>query len=292
MLIKKINKYINMKILPKIKNLAYLVEALILPFILTFVIAYIIVKFDILKELAIGILKLDLSKINEKFLLVYPNLDEISSLICALIVMLILNIVIYNTRTKNKSVFLKNRNDTDGDYCVAIYKIASLLGYRSINMIGRPIPVQYKILASNCFDEFISGVSEVKNSKPLIRYFNKNLKDYETINLIIGDTYKIKFEDIPENYKNLFSIMITKDDINEKNGKRDYDSSFVDTLEIELHKYEPDNKVINIFAYTNPRTNEELYKKVFVRKSNRLLLNVFYTDEEFKFIDKKTIIKL
>ena len=175
------------------------------------------------------------------------------------------------------------------DYPMIVYWLALLFGYRNISVKYMPIPKQFQLYSSSIMRYIKIDYKYIDDNNVVIKHIvekNDSSQCHET-NILIGDTYSIKINDIVNIKKNNYTIIINRDLKNINQGTRCVDIELINILQKEVNIIKDQCHVFNLFCYTNPKNTRLIYDKVFHTINDEYLLNVYYNDNQFKFVDKK-----
>lgn len=174
---------------------------------------------------------------------------------------------------KNNEKIIFDKGDYYRDFPYIFYWLGSnFLKYKYCNLVNIPIYLQFKLVLNHVFPIFLTGTStnESDNSKnytndlsePIILKKNENLFDScKSVNLILIDTYDISDTLLPSNISSKYTIYIYRSDT--INGIRMYNEKFIEVIQQEIVKLNPQINTINIYATTNPKHNKKIADKCF-----------------------------
>lgn len=177
-----------------------------------------------------------------------------------------------------------------GDFPKCVYYLAPFLGYKTVSLVHKNIPIQFYIFQSRLFKEYQlyeESITELSNDQ--VRY-TKDIEagDTSEINIGIFDTYKGNSAMLPKDITKHITILLRP----EKQGvtaKRIYSDSLIDLLNKILNEYSS-TKVYNLFLFTNPICNKKIYENVFNTKNDNYILKIYYFDNIKKIFKNKFII--
>lgn len=177
-----------------------------------------------------------------------------------------------------------------GDLPYTFYYLASIiLGIKKINLKSKPIQLQFKIYNNISYFEIIED-KEIPIDDKTKYIIEDNKFKTNTINLLIGDTYRISINQIPTILKNNRTIIINRKNKNDKN--RINSNELIKIISNIIQENKSTCKVYNLFLYTNPITNRRIYEK-FNTCRDGFTINIFKCNNKFIFEDKgKVSLKL
>lgn len=190
-----------------------------------------------------------------------------------------------------------NRNETMNvlniyhDYCYAWYFFcAKVLRIRKCNLVHVPIAMQLNLCINSTFKEYVFNEKEIPSiDSEIIKIRKLNwISKHHIVNLILEDTYPVCTNQIPEELRDLPTLIISRN--NGDSFSRHYSRPFIDSILTELHKLN-DGVQINLFATTNPRHTHSIAKSAFMNasKGNIVHLRVFQYLHDIKIYDKKGV---
>lgn len=164
-------------------------------------------------------------------------------------------------RKKNKEATF-NKGDEYKDYAYWWYWFcAKMLGFTKCSLVMVPINIQFKLAIHDIFETFYTGDIEEKKDEHIDVQRDRGIYNSIEINLIISDTYPLTKSQLPESKKILPTIKIARDNACDNNR---YDSPELVKFVVNTVKNLSDcNKIINIFATTNPQNTKNIAKKAF-----------------------------
>ena len=205
----------------------------------------------------LAILGIEVSRI-ETILTSLPLNERGVSIVSGLIISLV---ILWLLRKANKEKVF-NTGDNYGEYPYFLYYIASkILGYGFITLVRVPIYLQFRLVIQDLFDnvKVDENTREVSQSAIVIK---KNMEqNFNEINLILNDTYKISEEQIPLSKRNLPTIIVTNG--TELNGIRNYNTQFIDEIRKQTNEISRNYSSINVFATTNTKHNRAIIESCF-----------------------------
>lgn len=173
-------------------------------------------------------------------------------------------VVFYLFRTHNKDTVF-NAGDTYKDFPYIWYWFCSkILGYKKCSLVLVPIYMQFKLVISDTFNDYIYGEIQNIDSKDdviNIQYFNFRDDGCDELNSMVADTYSLNKNQLPNSKKSLPTILIRR---NNKNDYNRYDSSnLVKNVVNEVRNLPLCIKKVNIFATTNPLNSKNIACNAF-----------------------------
>lgn len=174
---------------------------------------------------------------------------------------------------------------TYGDLPYFVYVFASvIMRIRHINLKSKPISLQFKILANQHLFT-ITKLDEIQDKK--IDYVvNDDKKSSKVINLVIADTYPFNNNKLPDIVKNNRTIIIERKDKN--TTRQRYNSKNLIQLVNKIVEKEKNlHCEYNLFLFTNPETNQSLYKEVFNTCVDGFVLNLYNYDRKNNIFSSK-----
>ncbi|WP_311467971.1 hypothetical protein [uncultured Abiotrophia sp.] len=167
---------------------------------------------------------------------------------------------------------------------------SKVLGYKKCNLVGVPIYTQCRLIFRDTFEEypFNNNYFPQQDSEVEVKYKNKNeVLSRKHITLIIEDTYPIYDEQIPQKYREYYTIIVSR--LRNYSGKRVYSKKLVENvnevireLNVELNEI-----TLNIFSTTNPKHTYEIMREAVPQgqRGNVKHINVFQQrdDKDRKF---------
>lgn len=190
---------------------------------------------------------------------------------------------------QNKEVIF-NQQNVYHDYSYAWYLIfGKLLGYKTCNLAGVPIYMQFKLVLNDTFPRYdygnINGEISEEVIKIKIKNPNENTKE---VNLIIADTYPIKGKQLAESKKDLYSIKISRN--NKKDNNRYKSPELVKAVVNQLRILPKGVDRVNVFSTTNPYNTYEIVNQAFKLHGRGNINNIVVYQQsnvgERIFIDK------
>ena len=181
-------------------------------------------------------------------------------------------------RSKNSNVALNSDTNTYHSHTWIEYLFCRrILAYRKCRLKLVPIPMQFKLICSGLFEEFIydEGIHQAPaNDKVKI-----TIHQYETstVNIVISDTYKIEKNQIPNTIKLLTTYFI---DRSSRDHTR-YDSEKLVKEVISTVRNLPQAVVkINVLATTNPCNTYKIAKEAFCTGGRDTIKNLYVFSQE------------
>lgn len=176
------------------------------------------------------------------------------------IVFIVITLVLLKFYRKRTSDNLFNNGDVYLDISHFHFYLAKVLGYKKISLVRIPIALQYKIIIKDIFKKNIAETHERKVKKVKVNIVNENFEEAE-VNLILSDTYKVEYNQLPANKANL--TMVSIDSKADKVGIRIYNPLFVEEIQHQMFRLSGKYKRINIFSHTNTHHNKEIIESCF-----------------------------
>lgn len=230
----------------------------------------------------LAILGIEVSRI-ETILTTLPLNERGISIVSGLIISII---VLWLLRKSNKEKTF-NTGDNYGEYPYFIYYIASkILGYGFITLVRVPIYLQFRLVIQELFDNFKVDENTREISQP-VTVTKKNMEqNFNEINLILNDTYKILEEQIPLSKRHLPTITVTNG--SELNGVRNYNIQFIEEIRKQTNEISRSYSSINVFATTNTKHNVAIIESCFKNagRTGFKKLNVFQYDSKNESYDE------
>ncbi|WP_311465949.1 hypothetical protein [uncultured Abiotrophia sp.] len=167
---------------------------------------------------------------------------------------------------------------------------SKVLGYKKCNLVGVPIYTQCRLVIRDTFEEYPFNYNYFpqQDSEVEVKYKNKNeVLSRKHITLIIEDTYPIYDEQIPQKYREYYTIIVSR--LRNYSGERVYSKKLVENvnevireLNVELNEI-----TLNIFSTTNPKHTYEIMREAVPQgqRGNVKHINVFQQrdDKDRKF---------
>lgn len=174
-----------------------------------------------------------------------------------------------------------------------LWVCSKVLGYKKCNLVGVPIYTQCRLIVRDTFEEYPFNYNYFpqQDSEVEIKCENNNkVVSRKHITLIIEDTYPIYDEQIPQKYREYYTIKVSR--LRNYSGERVYSKKFVEnvnevirTLNVELNEI-----TLNIFSTTNPKHTYEIMREAVPQgqRGNVKHINVFQQrdDKDRKFNSK------
>ena len=121
--------------------------------------------------------------------------------------------------------------------------------------------------------------------------YKDDKKRSNKVNLVIGDTYEIKKDKLPQNVLNNRTIIVKRKD--NKDNRRFYSENLINEIVKIVNSLKKEYKEYNLFLNTNSKTNKELYYTVFNTGRDGFILNIYQANNKNKFIfDDKPSVKI
>ena len=191
--------------------------------------------------------------------------------------------MIYGRMRKFNADFMMNKGNRYHRSFYCWYWFCShILGIKKCNLILVPIYLQFKLVINEVFEEYpfdekrFPTLSQediaVEELVPAVTGVNNS-----EINIVLEDTYPIKFNQIPERKRNFFTIKISRnrpDNI----GQRYYSPQFIETVQ-SIARNLSDSVTVNIFATTNPVNTQYIAKNAF-QLANRGNIKCLYVYQQ------------
>ncbi len=169
-----------------------------------------------------------------------------------------------------------------------------ILNYKKVSLTRVPIPMQFKLVCNNAFEEFKceEGVCDKKMGTDNVRVkiFNDE-KITPTVNLVLADTYPLNWrKQIPETVINFTTIIV---DRSNDDRSRYYSPDFISRITREVRSLPEYVNTINLFATINTKHSYHIAMEVFSTggRDGIKSLNVYEqsNDDGRKFIENKYI---
>lgn len=218
--------------------------------------------------------------------IIYKILFDLGDVVISIAVAVV---VLFFVRKENKEVIFNQKN-VYYDYSYAWYLIfGKFLGYKTCNLAGVPIYMQFKLVLNDTFPKYDYGNINEEISEEVIKVKLKNENEnIKEINLIISDTYPIKGKQLAESKKGLYSIKISRD--NKTDNNRYKSSKLVKTVVNQLRKLPEGIDRVNVFSTTNPYNTYQIITQAFKLHSRENTNNIVVYQQsnvgERIFIDK------
>lgn len=262
----------------KIKKTIYPILKILLPLILILIISIYVSSFFTLSDYDGSWFKVSLSKITFN----HPRR-------VAFILLILIQLFVVRHFNKDKEFA---PSDIYGDYYIIIYNLADwLLGYKTVNLKMKPIPLQFKLLHENRFNCVDDSEYDSKNYGYEVIYMGKCSNKTEEINIIVADTYEIDKSKLPKSKIKNYTIKFNRKG---PRGVRTNSKELINLLIKEVQKNKKYCKKYNLFLSTPASVNKSIYSSVFqTGQRDGFELNIYQQDNEneFKFKDKPTKIK-
>lgn len=272
------------------KNLKLKIEENVLPIVDTILLVMVLVvptKFDCSTFFISNFLVSELDISNWSIYIIILKLGNLG-------ISLILLCLLYKTVINRNSEREFNFTNTYHNYPYFWYWYCSrILRFGKCNLINVPIHMQFRLIINRVFKEFPlddNNFPEAISDKPNVKVIVEASSCAE-VNLILEDTYPIKFEQIPKDKQSIYTIKISRND--GFDFTRHYSKSYVEMIINVVRRFDNET-VINVFATTNPKNNLYIAKNVFemANRGNIKSLIVFQQDNKSvrKFNDKGYVI--
>lgn len=170
-------------------------------------------------------------------------------------------VVLLIIRKLNKTVMF-NKGNYYKKHRYGWYLMCSkILGYSECNLIQVPIYMQFKLVLNDTFEKYNCGeFSEKENDTVSVRKSNFSHVTDE-VNIMISDTYPLSLNQLPNIKKNLPTLLISRNNINDFNR---YDSpELVRSVVNEVRGLNNNIKKVNVYATTNPLNTKNIVRNAF-----------------------------
>ena len=138
---------------------------------------------------------------------------------------------------------------------------SKILAYKKCNLIRIPIPMQFKLLINDTFDEWLTGEFPLKtNCRIDVQYYNEENNHLETLNLIVHDTYPLNLSQIPKGQEKNYTLFVYREN---PSKNREYCQDLIDKINSEIKNLPINIKRVNCFLSTNPAHNEKIACDIF-----------------------------
>lgn len=164
-----------------------------------------------------------------------------------------------------------------------------IFNYQTVNLTRVPIPIQFKLLCYDWFNEYIyDGINE-KTETEEITVTLVNIEQYTTtINLVLSDTYPISIKrQLPANVLNLTTIHINR---SSSDRTRYHSREFVTKVVSALRDLPSNVNTVNLFCTLNPSHCIDIAKEGFMTGGRDSIkhLSVFQqTDNNGRIFNEK-----
>lgn len=135
--------------------------------------------------------------------------------------------------------------------------------------------MQFKLVTAGIFKKYIyeENIHKIKKEKILIHKFKeKKTINTNKINLILSDTYKINFKQLPKNIRNFTTIEV---DRSAKDSNRVESEEFVKKVVSIIRKLPLSISEINIFSTTNALHTYKISKEVFMTGGRDVIRHIY-----------------
>lgn len=206
----------------------------------------------------------------------------------AFILMITVVVISILNRKYGKPIMVKGNDYFEGGFSKfrLLYKI---YGKRKIKLIRIPIHLQFQIIHECIFEIIEDENEEVRNNITYNESVFAEKENSDTINIMIGDTYPISYEQIHENYLNYRTYILNR------KGNDETTRFHNDTLEKRIHEIlkETNAKKINLFLHTCTTTNLYLCKNIISTggRSGKIYHVLQYEQNVDKFEETNTYLK-
>ena len=175
---------------------------------------------------------------------------------------------------------------------LVFYVAGKILNYKKIDLVQVPVWLQYKIVIDNTFNhiDYGVGLKKIEDEHVVETKNNFDETSIKEINLILSDTFEVKFESIPIDKHDLPTITIKRNIEGDK--ERKYSPEFINKVRNIVVEYNDSCEVINIYSYTNTQHNFLIAKDCFKTGYRNLLkkINIYQPDKKtFTFVKKHVI---
>lgn len=219
----------------------------------------------------ISIFKIDWSKI--------PY--EITSIIMGVFLSVVTLITIKKINTDKE--FLAG--DMYGNFCWLIYQLAYLFGLKKISLKSKPYKIIFRILSTKLFDIIDEQPDEKDDINVVFQKKNIKKQDNSQCNIIVGDTYKLNFEQIPKLYEIYDTYEFNRLD---SSNKRIYSKKYMDCVGELVTTCRLGKKKINLFLATNIYNTKYLINEyLLVGGRDYINIEIFQQDMKTKKFKEK-----
>ena len=170
-------------------------------------------------------------------------------------------VVLFIIRKWNKTAMF-NKGIYYKKYMYGLYLICSIiLGYKECNLIQVPIYMQFKLVLNDTFEKYNCGES-CKKENDIVSVNKSNFSSTtDEVNIMISDTYPLSLNQLPNIKKNLPTLLISRNNINDFNR---YDSpELVGRVVNEVRSLNNNIKKVNVYATTNPLNTKNIASSAF-----------------------------
>lgn len=211
---------------------------------------------DFLWSIAALLLPGDTAVLESELSTIIPNNKIISFLIGLFLSIILLTVI----RAKNKNKTFNIGSDYF-DYPIVYYFLANrLLGYGRVNLVRVPLYLQFKIIFADMFPCIATDDHPLEDDTPKVKKRNMD-KNSNEINLILSDTYRIQFDDLPDIKKHMPSIYIER--THGFSGNRTYNPEYISMVRSITNKFRFKYDRVNVFATTNTKHTKEIVLQCF-----------------------------
>ena len=143
-----------------------------------------------------------------------------------------------------------------------------IMGFKECNLQRVPIPMIFKLVIRDCFDEYYYGDDSDYQEKEdeSIEVSPAKRKYTDAVNLVLSDTYPIEKEMLPSSVADKTTVWIKRD--NKKEQCRCYSKAFVRSVQITVNNFPNNVTSINLFSTLNPKHCRLIAEQVF-KKAGR-----------------------
>lgn len=218
--------------------------------------------------------------------IIYKILFDLGDVVISIFVAIV--VLVYFRRENREVIF--NQQNVYYDYSYAWYLIfGKFLGYKTCNLAGVPIYMQFKLVLNDTFLKYDYGNINEEISEEVIKVKLKNENEgVKEVNLIISDTYPIKGKQLAESKKGLYSIKISRN--NKTDNNRYKSPELVKTVVNQLRILPEGIDRVNVFSTTNPYNTYQIITQAFKLYDRGNIHNIVVYQqsnvEERVFIDK------
>ena len=257
------------------KNIMYLCIRIILPIIFIIAISIASYSFIELEDLKLILLKINLNNISPK----HPRR------IITIITFLCLWGTYYGFNRKIKKELIPDTQYSSIPYFILLFS-SFFLGIKEIHLKLKPIHIQFKIFKNHNLFNIIDDNILNKDCEYI---YKDDKKRSDKVNLVIGDTYEIKKDKLPQNVLNNRTIIVRRKD--NKDNRRFYSENLINEIVKIVNSLKKEYKEYNLFLNTNSKTNKELYYTVFNTGRDGFILNIYQANNKNNFIfnDKPSV---
>jgi len=170
-------------------------------------------------------------------------------------------VVLLIIRNSNKTVMF-NKGNYYKEYTYGWYWVCSkILGYTECNLSQVPIYMQFKLVLNDTFEKYNCGEFSEKENDTISVSKSNFSNTTDELNIMISDTYPLSLNQLPEIKKNLPTLLISRNNINDFNR---YDSpELVRCVVNEVRSLNNNIKKVNVYAATNPLNTRNIANNAF-----------------------------